>query len=204
MEIFYRKKSSINMDTLESTHCVSCVGVMQWEVWRQLNPDLISLHYHFKWQEEILLKVRQSSKNNFCPKIKISHPPIGYKSGDVFLKKPTSLTLIPCFQSKYGHNFLLALMKKSTFVLCPILTCCQLPSVLTIYITVFVTRGRHFGARESVWSYFFEAKPRKNISKTDSRASKWLPRSLKQCWIKLYLTFGSKMDQYYNMALGSS
>jgi hypothetical protein len=76
--------------------------------------------------------------------------------------------------------------------------------ILTIYITVFVTRGRHFGARESVWSYFFEAKPRKNISKTDSRASKWLPRSQKQCWIKLYLTFGSKMDQYYNMAQGSS
>jgi hypothetical protein len=33
-------------------------------------------------------------------------------------------------------------------------------AILTIYITVFVTRGRHFGARESV------------ISKTDSRASK--------------------------------
>jgi hypothetical protein len=76
--------------------------------------------------------------------------------------------------------------------------------ILTIYITVLVTRGRHFGARESVWSYFFEAKPRKNIIKTDSRASKWLPRSQKQCWIKLYLTFGSKMDQYYNMAQGSS
>jgi hypothetical protein len=76
--------------------------------------------------------------------------------------------------------------------------------VLTIYITVFVTRGRHFGARESVWSYFFEAKPRKNISKTNSRASKWLPRSQKQCWIKLYLTFGSKMDQYFNTAQGSS
>jgi hypothetical protein len=39
-------------------------------------------------------------------------------------------------------------------------------AILTIYITVFVTRGRHFGAQESVWSYFFEAKPRKNISKT--------------------------------------
>jgi hypothetical protein len=76
--------------------------------------------------------------------------------------------------------------------------------ILTIYITVLVTRVRHFGARESVWSYFFEAKPRKNIGKTDSRASKWLPRSQKQCWIKLYLTFGSKMDQYYNMAQGSS
>jgi hypothetical protein len=70
---------------------------------------------------------------------------------------------------------------------------------ITIYITVLVTRGRHFGARESVWSYFFEAKPRKNISKTDSRASKWLPRaskwlprSQKQCWIKLYITFGWK------------
>jgi hypothetical protein len=44
--------------------------------------------------------------------------------------------------------------------------------ILTIYITVLVTRGRDFGARESVLSYFFEAKTRKNISKTDSRASK--------------------------------
>jgi hypothetical protein len=49
---------------------------------------------------------------------------------------------------------------------------------LTIYITVLVTRGRHFGAQESVWSYFFEAKPRKNISKltrgpqNDSRGHK--------------------------------
>jgi hypothetical protein len=66
---------------------------------------------------------------------------------------------------------------------------------LTIYITVLVSRGRHFGAQESVWSYFFEAKPRNNISKTDSRAPKWLPRSQKQCWIKLYSTFGSKMDR---------
>jgi hypothetical protein len=71
-------------------------------------------------------------------------------------------------------------------------------------ITVFVTQGRHFGARESLWSYFFEVSMRKNISKTDLRASKWLPRSQKQCWMKLYLTFGSKMDQYYNMVLGSS
>jgi hypothetical protein len=32
----------------------------------------------------------------------------------------------------------------------------------------------------------------KTISKTDSRASKWLPRSQKQCWIKLYVTVGPK------------
>jgi hypothetical protein len=32
----------------------------------------------------------------------------------------------------------------------------------------------------------------KTISKTDLRASKWLPRSQKQCWIKLYVTVGPK------------
>jgi hypothetical protein len=51
-------------------------------------------------------------------------------------------------------------------------------SILTIYITVFVTRGRHFGARESVWLYIFEAKPRKILVKltqgpqNDSRGHK--------------------------------
>jgi hypothetical protein len=42
---------------------------------------------------------------------------------------------------------------------------------------------------------------RKNMSKTDQRASKCLQRSQKQCWIKLYLKFGLKMDQYYNQTL---
>jgi hypothetical protein len=32
---------------------------------------------------------------------------------------------------------------------------------LTIYITVFVTRGRHFGARESVLLIFFRGKAEK-------------------------------------------
>jgi hypothetical protein len=32
-------------------------------------------------------------------------------------------------------------------------------------VCVFVTRGRHFGAQESVWSYFFEEKPRKILVK---------------------------------------
>jgi hypothetical protein len=71
-------------------------------------------------------------------------------------------------------------------------------SILTIYITVFVTRGRHFGAQESVWSFFSRRRREKNISKTDSQGPQNDSRndSQKQCWIKLYLTFGSKMDQY--------